>query len=332
MKKFDIITVGSATEDIFFYTNEGLLIDNKNDVLRQKLLAFEFGAKLKVEKSFALMGGGAINAAVSFSHLGFKTACLAVIGGDIRGKHLVENMEKHEVGTSLIQTIKNGETRFSFVLVGPNNEHIIFTYEGVNSKLEVNAKDLKEMKRAGWVYITSLAGNWRKNLAAIFSVKGPKFAWNPGHIQVKAGIKDIGKYLRQVNVLTVNKDEAIELVVSDRKYKNKKIAFINNINNLLRIIKGYGPEIVVITSGEKGSYAFNGKKAYHQGIFRVKKAADTTGVGDAFGSTFVAGLEFTDGNIQKSLAMAARNAASVVSKLGAQTGLMKKKELVKMLI
>jgi len=40
--KYDIITIGGATEDITFYTKEGVLIDNKKDVLRQKLLAFEY--------------------------------------------------------------------------------------------------------------------------------------------------------------------------------------------------------------------------------------------------------------------------------------------------
>ena len=32
--KYDFITVGGATEDITFYTSEGVLIDNKGDILR----------------------------------------------------------------------------------------------------------------------------------------------------------------------------------------------------------------------------------------------------------------------------------------------------------
>ena len=55
---YDMITIGGATEDITFYTAEGLLINNKKDLTKQKLLAFEYGAKIKIDKSFSGFGGG----------------------------------------------------------------------------------------------------------------------------------------------------------------------------------------------------------------------------------------------------------------------------------
>jgi len=48
--KYQIITIGGATRDITFFTKEGILIDNHRDVLRQKLLAFEYGAKIRVDR------------------------------------------------------------------------------------------------------------------------------------------------------------------------------------------------------------------------------------------------------------------------------------------
>ena len=36
--KYDVITIGGATEDITFYTKEGMLIANRKDISRQKLL------------------------------------------------------------------------------------------------------------------------------------------------------------------------------------------------------------------------------------------------------------------------------------------------------
>jgi len=33
--KYDFVTVGGSTEDITLYTSDGLLIDNKDDVLMQ---------------------------------------------------------------------------------------------------------------------------------------------------------------------------------------------------------------------------------------------------------------------------------------------------------
>jgi len=329
MKNIEIITIGSATEDIFFYTDEGLLIDNKQDILRQKLLAFEYGAKLRVTRSYAMMGGGAVNAAVCFSRLGFKTATIAAVGTDIRGKHLLASMRSEKIATSLMQIIKAGETRFSFVLVGPGNEHIIFTYEGVNSKLEISAQDIAAVKKARWIYLASMAGRWKRDLAKIFSAGGPRVAWNPGHLQYQTGIKALKPFLAKTDVLTMNKDEAMELAMTDIKYVRRDRGFLDNDSRLIKAIKEYGPGIVVITMGARGSLAYDGSKLYRQNIFKARQDSDTTGVGDAFGSTFIAGLELTGGNIGKTLELAARNASSAVSHLGAQLGLMKKSALMK---
>lgn len=48
-----------------------------------------------------------------------------------------------------------------------------------------------------------------------------------------------------------------------------------------------------------------------------------TGVGDAFNSTFAAGLNLYQGDIKKSLHLAAKNTASKIAHFGAQNGLIK---------
>ena len=44
MKKFDCLTIGSATQDIMFYTDEAVILKNPKDIIRQKLIAFKYGA------------------------------------------------------------------------------------------------------------------------------------------------------------------------------------------------------------------------------------------------------------------------------------------------
>jgi len=325
--EYDFITIGGATEDITFYTDEGVLINNKKDLIRQKLLAFEYGAKVKVDKSFSGFGGGAANAAVNLSNFGFKTACLSAIGEDARGQRILNNFQKRGVDIALVQKIKNIETGFSFLLVGPSNEHIVFSNRAANSQLRITNYALRIMENTGWFYLTSLSGDWHAALDKIFSVKGVKIAWNPGHRQILTGLKGIGKYFKKTTSLIVNKDEAIELVMSDKKYKTKSRAFLNNVKNLLIALNSYGFKIVVITCGRLGADAISESKIYHQPIIKEQKRADTTGVGDAFGSSFVAGLELYKQDIKKSLLLAARNAASVVGSPGAQNGLLTKKEI-----
>src|SRR3989339_2219438 len=94
--------------------------------------------------------------------------------------------------------------------------------------------------------MTSLSGKWRDILKNVFKTKA-KIAWNPGHIQLHAGFKAIGPYLKKTSMLSVNKDEAIELVVTNPKYRNKDKKFLNDIRNLLAVLQSYGTKIVVIT-------------------------------------------------------------------------------------
>ena len=325
--KYDFITIGGATEDITFYTKDGILIDNKRDILRQKLLAFEYGAKLKIDKAYSSFGGGAANTAVNFSRLGFRSAALVSLGRDDRARKILKNLKKHGVDTRLVQRTRNRETSFSFLLVGQDNEHIVFSNRAANKELRIRNYELRILKTAKWVYITSLSGRWQEVLKRIFSKESFRVAWNPGHIQLDYGKKALGKYLKKTEVLVVNKDEAIELVLSDKKYSLETRQFFNNIRNLLKILKSWGPGIVVITNGNKGAYAYNGKKVYYQKIIKESRRVDTTGVGDAFGSSFVAGLELFDGDIQKAMHLGVKNTASVIAQQGAQNGLLRRRDL-----
>lgn len=323
--KYDIIAVGGATEDITLHTSEGVLVNNKKDLLRQNLLAFEYGAKIKINKTHSSFGGGASNVAVATRLLGLKSGALVAVGNDERGHKIINNFKSKGVATSLVQKVHQESSGFSFLLVGDDNEHIVFSSRGANSKLEIYDYELRHLSKAKWIFITSLSGGWKDSLKKLFNVKS-KIAWNPGHVQLSGGIKEIGRYLKKTSVFIVNKDEALELVVSDARYKQKDRKFLNNTKNLLKIIKDFGPQTVVITNGEDGSYAFDGDKFYYQPIIKPRKIVDTTGVGDAFGSSFVAGIEkFND--INKALLLGAKNTASVIASEGAQNGLLTKKDI-----
>ncbi len=322
--KYDVVTIGGATEDITFYTAEGTLIANRKDILRQKMLAFEYGTKIKIDNSHSTFGGGAANAAVCLSKLGFRVAALVAVGSDIRGGEILNNLKNNGVDIRLAQRKKNIESGFSFLLVGNDNEHIVFSNRAANSELRIGNYELRALKNTKWIYMTSLSGEWDEVLKKVFSVKNVKIAWNPGHIQLDSGYNAIGKYLKSTEVLIVNKDEAIELVVSRKLYKKKSFAFLNKIENLIKIIHSWGPKTVVVTNGKYGALAYDGDKLYRQPVIKEKKRVDTTGVGDAFGSSFVAGLELYNGDIGKAMRLAARNSASVISKQGAQNGLLSK--------
>ncbi len=330
--KFDIITVGGAVRDITFYTDEGELIRNRKDPTKQSLLAFEYGAKIRLKKVHFSFGGGATNAGVCFSRLGLKTASIIKIADDDHGKAIAENLKKQGVDTRFIQYCKKYPSGFSFILEDENTkEHIVFSFRGANETLSLAPKDLAG-KRTAWIYSSSISkDNWGPVADAILAkVKKDKvkWAWNPGNKQLSAGKKGLKKYLEHLEVLSLNKDECIELAMSDPQYKKKGAKFLNNVDNLLHILYDWGPKNVLLTDGRNGAYVYNGKAIFYSGG-NLSKPKDTTGAGDSFSSSFVGGLFIFKGDIERALRLAKMNASSVVSKVGAQNGLLTIKELKK---
>jgi ribokinase len=322
--KYDFIAIGGVVEDVAFYTDEGVLMDNKSDLLKQKLIGFEYGAKISVENVTRFPGGGANNAAVCLSRLGFKTALLAALGEDEVGKRMIKNLAENNVDTRLVKVVKGGETGFTFVAITKNKEHIAFVYRGASSSLGISKIEAQMMHYAKWFYVSSLSGEWEAVLSKIFSVKDALVAWNPGNAQLKAGAGKLAPFIKKTAVFMVNKDEAIELAVSIGKHKNKESAFFNEMENLLLALKELGPDAVLITDGANGADFYDGEIFYHEDSARVPaaKIADTTGVGDTFCATFIAGLETHGGDYKKAMKLAMKNASANLKEPGAQAGMM----------
>lgn len=326
MKNIDILTIGGATVDIMMYTDECKILSNPKNITRQKLIAFEYGAKINTDDVYLTYGGGAFNTAVNFANLGLKTVLRAHLGDDPWGVEILRYLKMKKVYTDLVTFQPQGHTGTSIIInVGRNKEHVIFLYRGANHIIEVKVQELKKYNPK-WIYLTSLTGKKAKtNLNNIFKFvkeKNIKLSWNPGNEQLEMGFSGIKKYLKNVTVFNVNKDEAIELAVS----AGKKTV---NINKLLNLIKSWGPEIVVITDGPKGAYAKTSDKKYFVKALPIK-GINTTGAGDSFGSTFVAGLLKT-GDIEYALKAAIINSNYVIQEVGAQNGMKNWKEINKLI-
>ena len=328
MKKIDCLVIGGATQDLMFYTDDSIIIKNPNtkDITRQKLIAFEYGAKLNAQAAYFTMGGGAQNVSVAMAKLGLKVGILTAVGGDGVGEEIRQNLKANNVDFSLMKVYPKDRSSFSFIVnTGTFKEHVIFSYRGANYMLKIETADLKKFKTK-WFYLTSLQGDmWKKNLHTVFktvSEQAIKLAWNPGGTQLAAGYKFIKQYLKFTEVFHLNKDEAIELVLS----YGKKVA---DIEKLLITIKSWGPHIVVITDGANGAYAFDGKKIYYKKAQNIK-GINTTGAGDSFCSTFTWSL-LKHNDIRIALAAGIINSNNVITEIGAQNGLLNARQIKKQL-
>ncbi len=302
-----------------FHTDDLQVINNPKKIGSAKLFAFEVGDKILSDQEVLYTGGGGgANTAVSLAKLGLKTALVGAVGDDSSAAKLIRRFKQERLDLSHLQIIKHYWTGLSFVIFGgPKNDRIIFRHRAANDRLRLLAKDFSKIKTP-WYYLTSLSGSLAKaNQDVVFAASAKNkvlVAWNPGAAQLKTGWRALKPYLKLTAVLILNREEAQELVLSSGE-KNNKIAA------MAKILSSAGPKIVSISNGPKGAYVYSGGQLLWEPALNLKPV-NTTGAGDAFGSSLVGGLIIYRGDLKKALQLALIRSSQVVTKIGAQEGLL----------
>lgn len=332
---FDIVTIGSATQDIFIESDMGKIQELRDPESSYSMICFEYGAKIEIDQLAYDIGGGAVNTAVNFANLGFKTAPIIKIGNDLNAKAIFQRLEEKNVDKSLVLESQEHKTGFSVILTSFEGDRTVLAHRGANSKISIEDINWEAVKNSGWLYIAPLSGESNlvlDKIAEFAEENNVSMAFNPGTTQIKRGIENLKKVIYTAEVLVMNKSEAENITkpcIEAETQEEIKPCTVN-IKDMLQRLKSYGPKVVVITDGGKGVYCYDGNNIYFAPPFPAK-VLSTLGAGDAFASTFVASLIKYDWNIEKSIAVASVNAAQIVQNFGAQAGLKKFDELEQIL-
>jgi len=310
-----VICIGSGSKDIFFPTSEMKIIDNPGDVTAKKLIAFEYGAKYQIDDRFEAPGGCAANSAQGLSRLGIDTACYCRVGVDYEGKWVQDSLRDEKVDTSFIQIDEIYKTDLSAIIINKNDgDRTIFFNRDANEKLEIK-NDLE----AEWFFVSALNGDWQRNMEKIIKIvtlKKIRLAVNPGQANLKEDKAKVTEFIRNAEVLILNRDEATEIIGQN----NNEIKFL--FSELFRL----GPKIIGMTDGENGSYASDGEKIYFAPATK-EKPVDLTGAGDGFGAAFLA--SFVKGQkVEDGLMWGTANGGSVVNFYGAKEGLLNEEQII----
>lgn len=316
MKRFDVISIGSATFDVFLKSKDFKIIKTSRFATGIAICQ-SYGSKIEVEEMVLSTGGGGTNTAVGFSRLGLKTAVVARCGDDVFGSLVIEDLKKEGVDTSFVIHHKDEATDYASILLGRDGGRTIFVYRG-ETRLEIRSIPFEKLD-AKWIYLASLEGNL-KIVEKIIKMKKnfQGIAFNPGLRELKQKWV-LRKFFHAIDVLIWNKEEAEEFL--GKKLEERK--FWREVNRL-------GPKIIAITDGRNGAYLFNNNKYFLSPAFNSADPKDETGAGDAFGSGFVAGL-IKGWSIEKSFSLGLANGASAVREIGAKTALLKSSEIDKWL-
>lgn len=314
--EYDVITFGSATQDVFMSSRKLEVVENEKFVTK-KGLCVPLGSKMHMENVFFAMGGCGTNSAVTFAQQGLKTTYFGAIGKDAFGEEVKKELNKHGVSLELLKETEKYPTAFSVILSLPKvGRSIVEKYGACH---ELTEKDIPFDKlKAKWFYISSLSSNSHQMLVPLveFAQKNNiKIASNPaGSIKTPEHIEILKSVLDKLDILILNQEEVAKLTGVD--YNKEKEIF----EKLDQWVKG----IAVMTKGPDGVVVSDNKNLYSAGI-PESDLVDRTGAGDAFGSAFTAGwIEKQD--ITYAIQLATANATACLQELGATNGLLKKGE------
>ena len=312
--EYDVITIGSATRDVFMSTDDFVEIPGKEFITGEGL-CLPSGSKIEIKKVVFATGGGGTNAAVTFARQGFKTADIGVVGEDPNGQALLSELEKEGVDVSLFQKHNDDITAYSVILVQGNGERTILSYKGEGQHFSVMNMNFDELE-SDWVYVDSLGGHadLMQKILDWAGEKGVKIATDPGTKEVEMGMDAIRPLLTQATIVHMNREDAAKIAGVPFDQENK----------IFEIMDEAVPGIFVMSNGHEGVVVSDGKNRYRAGV-PDSPVVERTGAGDAFTSGFVAEY-MRSGDIIKSIQFGTANASSVVTQFGSKAGILKKGE------
>ncbi len=312
-------------------------------------LLLEEGRKNEAENISTHCGGGAVNAAIALARLDLDVSALIKLGRDARAEVILSRLAEEGVSTRFALRDDRAPTGASVLVSAHDRNAAIFTFRGANTLLE--PVDLKNDAFAvDLVYVSSLSNESAECFPLIVErakTAGALVATNPGIRQLSARQGQFRDVIGKIDILAVNRHEAGALVpwlvarggeggpalehhpgetlpdlarrgLSAGGFDLSLAAFFVRLREL-------GPRWIVLTDGKSGAYVSSPAGLLHCPAQSVP-VVGTAGAGDAFSSTFSA-LVARSAAVEDAVIAAAANAASVVSHIDTQSGLLRRKDL-----
>lgn len=314
-----ILAIGDIVTDAFIKLREDMaeVTTDENGVRR---LSMEFGNKPPYEEVDIVQAvGNSANAAVAFTRLGLDAGLMAFIGDDQPGDDSLKYLASESVDTSTVSVQKGFKSNYHYALRYGADRTILIKYEKYSY-------DWQEPTRTpDWLYLSMLSeDSWQLHLDMLKYLDAhpeTKLVFQPGTFHFSWGVEKLADVYRRSHIVFMNREEA--MLVTGRGY--------DSIQDLANGLHDLGVHIAVITDGPNGAYASqDGKLIKMPNYPDPAPPYDRTGAGDAFASTITAALALGE-TLETALSWAPINSMSVVQKLGAQAGLLRKSDIEKYL-
>lgn len=299
-----IITVGDVSVDRFIELDQEEVCLHRNGRSSSEL-CLSYGEKVPVSSIFHSFGGSALNTAIGFSLAGITTSIATIVGNDEDGENILRYL--HEKKVSFSRSLKSVRTNQSTILIYAGERTVLSYHE---------PRDYTGFNLSGFQYIYfASCGKGSETLRDKIieqAQKGTRIFFNPGSWELNK-FSHFAPMVKYSDIFILNRSES-ELIVSD-----------SPIDDRIKEMEKFGSKINIITDGINGAYIRTAGRTIHMGAYPAK-SLDPTGAGDGYASGFCAAY-ILGKSIEESAKWGMLNSASVVSALGANSGLMTARKL-----
>lgn len=305
------LSVGSSIIDHF------LTADSAHTPIVENKVLLTLGDKIPTSVKKITLGGNGANVSVGLSKLGTSSYFYTYLGNDALSKHAEETLNSEGVHL-FIENNRVESTSFSLIF-DFDHDRIVFSHHPNHEYgFSFNQKDAID-----FVYLTSIGSKWKdayKSVLDFTKNTHASLAFSPGSYQLENIDEFFFEVLRNAHSVFINKEEA-ELILE--RAGNKE----SEPKKILTALNQLGPTLVSVTDGANGAYALDTQGSmFHINPLPIEGRIEKTGAGDAYASGFCAA--FLEGErVQECMQWGILNAHSVMQKIGAQNGLLMRKEM-----
>lgn len=215
----------------------------------------------------AFPGGNPVNVAVYFVRLGGEASYTGAVGTDNYGKLMIDALNGKNVDTSHVKTLE-GSTAITHVEL-VDGERVFGDYEeGVLAQFRLSDDDI-DFLCGHDIVVTALWGNVEHDLARIRQ-HGTPIAFD---------------------CATRPDDPVVDIAISsvDYLFYASDDGDTPELRENMKKMYARGPKLVIVTLGEKGSLAYDGKE-FTVGNIVPCNVVDTMGAGDSYIAGFLRGI------------------------------------------
>jgi len=285
MKQFQIYGIGNALVDIDFEVSNATL--SRLNITKNVMTLIDEGTHYRLLeeldgiKHLKGCGGSAANTLFTAQQLGAKTFYSCKVGLDDAGDFFYREMIQQGVHTNLHECARDGVTGKCIVLVTPDADRTMNTFLGATATFSIAQISEVALQNSEYLYIEGyLVASPSACEAAIYARELAE------KHQVKTALT-----LSDPNMVTYFK-EGLCAIIGDKVdvlFANEREAMLftdaSTLDEAKEILKNYA-RTFVITLGDKGALAYDGKAYSHVQAYPVE-VLDTVGAGDVFAGTFL---------------------------------------------